>query len=404
MNRASKTLPKGSRSARLDRGVSLIEALVALAVMAFGILGAVGVQMTLRANGDVAKQRAQAVRIAQEAIEDWRSFTTLATTLPSGHTTSYALIASAAAASVPSSITGTTNTEYIITRTVSVTDQPATRSVQIDVSWADRTGTMQNVVLTSRIAGILPELSGSLSIPSRSLGNSQFRGRHSAIPATATTNTDGTSTFVPPGAATGVSWTFQNTTGLITTICNPVCTSTVAALLSGYVDFATTSGPSGGTWYAEYAIDTPDTRAQVLVNVTAPTVNTVTCYQQVFPSYIAYYCAITLPTAPPQTWSGRAVLDSTTLPIAPTTGVLASQYRVCRYTPDPTTDTPVIGTPPTRDNKAHPLDYLAVDRSLFNQNFLVIPAGNGSTAYTCPVDDPSTPFIDGDTRAHQPPN
>ena len=56
----------------LVRGISLIEAMVAVDVMAFGMLAVVGLQVTLRTNGDVSKQRAEAVRIAQQSIEDWR--------------------------------------------------------------------------------------------------------------------------------------------------------------------------------------------------------------------------------------------------------------------------------------------------------------------------------------------
>jgi Tfp pilus assembly protein PilV len=52
-----------------SRGVSLVEAMVALAVMAFGMLAEVGVQTTLRLNADVAKQRSEATRIAQETLE-----------------------------------------------------------------------------------------------------------------------------------------------------------------------------------------------------------------------------------------------------------------------------------------------------------------------------------------------
>ena len=52
-----------------SQGVSLFEALVALAVMAFGILGIVGLQMSLRQNADVSKQRAEAVRIALEITD-----------------------------------------------------------------------------------------------------------------------------------------------------------------------------------------------------------------------------------------------------------------------------------------------------------------------------------------------
>ena len=61
-----------------QRGVSLIEALVALAIMAFGMLGIVGMQSSLRTNADISKQRSEAVRIAQEVIEQRRAFWVLA--------------------------------------------------------------------------------------------------------------------------------------------------------------------------------------------------------------------------------------------------------------------------------------------------------------------------------------
>ena len=57
-----------------SRGVSLIEAMVALAIMGFGMLAVVGVQATLRLNADIAKQRSEATRLAQEAMEDQRAF------------------------------------------------------------------------------------------------------------------------------------------------------------------------------------------------------------------------------------------------------------------------------------------------------------------------------------------
>lgn len=60
------------------RGVSLVEALVAMAVMSIGMLALVGVQSTLRMNGDLARQRTEATRIASEEIERVRSFTSLA--------------------------------------------------------------------------------------------------------------------------------------------------------------------------------------------------------------------------------------------------------------------------------------------------------------------------------------
>lgn len=376
------------------RGVSLIEALVALAVMAFGILGVVGVQTTLRSNGDIAKQRAEAVRIAQQEVDHWRSFTVL--TLPPSptlHTIAYDQLTSAG----PTSVVGN-NTTFALTRTVTASTSGSGKSVQVDVSWVDRGGTTQSVSLKTLVAGILPEISGSASIVPRSLSNSQLGGRNTTVPSAAVNQHDGTSNFSPTGVSGSIVWVFNNTTGLITSICNPfptTCTGTSAALLAGFVRFslgATQPLPQD----AEAPVDAPVGGVQVLVNATAPAVSTVTCVQQAFASYIAYYCAVPLASTPPVVWSGRSVLDNSTLAIAATAGTSASQYRVCRYTPDATVDTAA--------NADHPLDYANVSTSLINQNFLVIRAGNGSTAFQCPLDDSSTPDFDGDTRAHQPPN
>jgi hypothetical protein len=69
---------------------------LALAVMALGMMGLVGVQSTLRNTSDVAKQRSEAVRIAQVEIERWRAFTALA----GGGGTNYGDMADAVAATV----------------------------------------------------------------------------------------------------------------------------------------------------------------------------------------------------------------------------------------------------------------------------------------------------------------
>ena len=56
---------------------------------------------------------------------------------------------------------------------------------------------------------------------------------------------------------------------------------------------------------------------------------------------------------------------------------------------------------PAIKNSDHPLDYLDVDESLVSQNFLIIKAGDGLTAYSCPDDNPATP-ASGRTWHHQP--
>lgn len=402
-----------------QRGVSLIEAVVALAVMAFGILGVVGVQLTLRNNADIAKQRAQAVRIAQEAIEDWRGFTTLTLPLPTGHALAYEDIASAATTTVPTASAGVANTTYTITRWVEETTEPRGKSVRIQVAWTDRTGATQDVELSTRISGILPELSGAVSLPGRSLNNQQLGGRHGGVPVDAVDQGDGTSNFAPPGAPSGVTWVFNNTTGVITSICvalpapatSTSCTAQNATLLAGFVRFALggatpTAAPTGAN--AEFPTDLVPTALISTLDLELHTVSPSViheCYVSAVATstYLRYACAVVLPapptpTAPPVTsWTGTSYLTGLPLPSGSATDPSYTSntvYRVCRYTPATSAATVV-------PNIDHPFEYTNVSSSLQNQNFLVIRAGDGTTAFTCPGDGPS-PLVNGNTLPHQP--
>jgi Tfp pilus assembly protein PilV len=202
------------------RGVSLIEALVAFAVMAFGMLGVVGMQTSLRVNADVSKQRSQAVRIAQEAMEEWRAFPVLTATAPDP---AFDNIASAAQANV-TMVTGTTNTTYRITRTVDSTT-PGERVLVVDVDWTDRTGVTQPPVrLSSLVTRIAPALSASVATPSTGVPTRNPFDRHRGIPPGAKNFGNGTSGFKPPQGTSGtVAWSFSNSTGVF-----EVCTTTAA--------------------------------------------------------------------------------------------------------------------------------------------------------------------------------
>ena len=62
---------------RRQRGVSLVESLVAFVVLAVGTAAAAQLQGQLRLAGDVARERSEAVRLGQAASEDMRSFAAL---------------------------------------------------------------------------------------------------------------------------------------------------------------------------------------------------------------------------------------------------------------------------------------------------------------------------------------
>jgi Tfp pilus assembly protein PilV len=372
-------------------GISLIEALVALAVMAFGVMGVAGLQVTMRQNADISKQRSEAVRIAQEAIENGRSFMVLNTppAPASGPVArAYQDLKTAGASTV---VGYTTNTDYTVTHTVidSTEDDPSApriKTLSITVAWADRSGQTQSVRLNTSVTGVAPELAGSLSIPASV-----------DIPVAAVDQPDGvTSVFTPPGAP-ALRWVFNNASGVITSICNPaeVCTDTTAFLLSGYVRFATID-----TAPTPAQAENPPSNAFALnaqVNLTSPGPQTIACYAQTLPAYVVYYCAVPVSSTPPYQWSGRSVLVSDAgHPIASEPGDSApGHYKVCRYTP-------VQGHTPPNGNIDHPLDYSKVLGSLSQQNFLLIRAGNGVTSFACPGDDASTPFVNGNTWPHQP--
>ena len=362
----------------LSRGVSLIEALVALAVMAFGLLGVVGMQATLRFNADVSKQRSEAVRIAQLQVENLRSFGALAGT--AGWDYAEINTVPTAAATTP---VGFANTTFNLTTTVSdpLATDPQFKTVSVTVDWLDRQtatgGAQQSVKFTTAIAAVAPELGATLSLPGDRAAPQRPRGRHPTIPPGAVDLGDGKSRFTPPGAPTGTTWTFVNATGQITQVCTPTCAAIKAWLLSGYIVFATGAAPTPAE--AETPGDpkplTHDISVQVVATTTPPPASSPVCFGAATTLNVNYFCLVPTNDSP-TTWSGRSLLNIVDLSTSASSvsGLLSdtstSNFKVCRYTPE-------LTHTPTGGNAAHPLDYISVGTSLVNQNFLVVTAGRG---------------------------
>jgi type II secretory pathway pseudopilin PulG len=385
------------------RGISLLEALVAMGVMAFGILGVMGMQLTLRSNADMAKQRSQATRIAQERLEQWRSFSVLATT--SGHL-AYADVDSPTAATVTPL---GSNTSYQVTGRVTDAGHTSYKTLLVEVAWVDRNNESQKVSLTSAISRVHPELAASMVIKSSGTPTANPLGRHRSIPMGARDFGDGTSGFRPPQSAGGtVAWLFNNETGLI-----DLCSTAVAAnadirtrsdltgctiqvvggvavpaymLLSGYVRFATSLGQPNayGVLFA-FGPDFPIPELQVLQ--TAPEIRTVPCFHsQAGPGisdFVVYYCAVpvvrpTVLSPAPSSWSGSVQFLSFSMTPAAYLATTVNEnrsdhFKVCRFR--------AVG------------NYTDQAVGLRNENFAVIRAGENTTAYVCPA---------GVSWAHQP--
>lgn len=214
------------------RGASLVEALVALAIMAFGMLSLIGVQATMRLNSDLAKQRTEATRIATEDIERQRRFSLMAADGAQPNA-SYEEIQSL---TVDPYVApgGFGNTSYRVERTVTTVAEPKQKVLTVRVLWNDRTGTPQTVTVDAVISATDPSLSGLLAVPPVPSATNQRNGRHINIPPAAVDQGDGTSRFEPPGAV-GVVWYFNNLTGSLSVCGANGCVDAIP--LIGRVEF-----------------------------------------------------------------------------------------------------------------------------------------------------------------------
>lgn len=411
-------LPNFRSVRRRAAGVSLIEALVALAVMAFGMLGVVGMQSTMRTGADISRQRAEAVRIAQEELERLRNYSVLRASDAAPGQLAFEDIAAAAAASVAASNANTTFVLETLVPAAGASDAMApVQQVQVIVTWADRSASAPNqrVELSSAIAGLPPEMSGLHAMRTDRSPLRRAYGRHAAIPRVAVDLGDGTSRFTPPGLG-GATWIFNNATALITKFCSapptPTCTTEERWLLSGFVAFATGGPPSSGE--AEIPTDPVVSGLSMKVKVTLPvsTPDQACATEAVVSDRLAYYCALPTQTiAGQRLWSGRVEFAVSPSPgtVSTTLGdTTASNFKVCRYSRDgdnlvPTSDAAIpSGLTINEYNSRHPYSYYKVNGPQQNKNFLVISAGDdGTTAYECPLEDTMTP-IESNTWRHQP--
>ena len=140
-----------------QRGITLIEALTAFLVLTLGMLAVVRMQPVLRQQADIARQRAEAVRLAQEDLEQLRGFVTRA----AAGTPSFEAIASARRTV---DANGLGSPRYELVRNVDAAAIGDLRQVAVTVSWVARDGSAQQVALASMIAGIDPALGGVLAL------------------------------------------------------------------------------------------------------------------------------------------------------------------------------------------------------------------------------------------------
>ena len=405
--------------------MSLVEAMVALAVMAFGMLALVGVQATLRMNNDLAKQRSEATLIATEEVERLRNYFKLLPDVNQAGISWSEIEGRTVSAYTPPQSIG--NTTYRLDRLVTTDTANRRKTFKVEVTWPDRTGLTQRVVLDGLVWGVVPELSTLLAIPTRPSAVNQINGREVTIPAGVTDVGGGLSRFVPPGN-TSVAWMFNRTTGVLNACdADGVSNCRLARLVSGEVRFHRPTAPGTIT-----ASDAENPQGPSLNLDSGPSAMTMVyplnlagvtseCYADLYTAAqlvdsalprvtsIKYYCAVF--SAGTLGWGGQLnprLVNPASGNALITPGSLASDVKVCRYTTASTHFT---------NNEDHPKTYCAVTSTtltgnlscsrtrvnwnLINQNFLVIPGDR-----SCPTDGAinlaTGDLLNTNTLQHQP--
>jgi Tfp pilus assembly protein PilV len=365
----NRNLPNGQKRPmghlrRRQRGISLIEALIAFVVMGVGMLSIIGVQAALRFNGDIAKQRSEAVRLAQEEIERLRAFSVLDTT--PGSTAFEDIVAQGA-----TEVTGyTSNASYNITREVEDIIAQGYKSVRVEVSWEDRFGEPQAVALSTLITGADPMVSGMVALPANPQTTKNPLGRSLKIPGFAR-NLDGSRSVIKVDPEGIVAWVFDNHDGVVR-LCTVPAEKNVLELsnsdigdcgvngylLTGYVRFSDVA-----VLTAEEALNPLGTPLELdmLLGGEGLCVDDSELALDTELAFITYACLV-YPEAS-GTWDGslQVVMTEAEPPVT-----------VCTY------NATYEGTGPVA-RAAYPASFEGVENSLQNRNFLVLPG-----AATCP--------------------
>lgn len=401
------------RSAHHQRGVTLIEALLAFLVLAGGVLSMSKLQLHLQVHADLARQRSEAMRIAQDDIESLRAFAFLQADAAASGATPYERIETVTT-SVENLNGAPLNTVFQLTRQIDDSSAARLKAATVSVAWTARDGSAQQAVLSSVVAGVSPALAGALTLAPSMRAPASGYARSPGIPAFAKSLGDGRS-VLKPGIAGTIAYVFDNLSAQVTQRCTDLasglttaqlsaadlthCSQLHGLWLSGTVRFSNATPPN-----AEAANDAPlDLALSValsgVANAASPSCSTealktvqyrsvdgirreavpllampasvgVAEWSELGERYVAYQCVVPI-TGAAGRWSGRSSL----VPLGWVIGTSAAGRKVCRYAAD-MDRSGVIDR-----NDEHPAAYSAVDRSLMQQNFLVI---RGDQA--CPVD------------------
>lgn len=408
---------------RGQAGFTILEALVSLVIMGFGIFSLAGMQIAISSNADIAKQRTEAVRLAEQKIESFRSYTGIATTVVGQGTISASALNWNALVGGSDSIT--TNATYTRTWTLGGTITDPMRALTVTVAWTDRTNTAQAVLLSTMLSKTDPADSGFLGFPlplNTNLKRPLNRNLSIPIPSIDL----GTGSSAVAFGSGGQYVLFSNISGDVVQICKPGlpggsttaqiiaalttpgtnnCTSITGYIVSGYV--GKDSSVSNNDWNAiqnglgiDYSGITRN--AASAVGITCQFGNAIDQGTgAVIAGYKYYICVIplTAPATPPSTngpynWSGKILIAGPSVWHGS-----GNKYFVCRYQY-------VAANDLTDVNQMNVQPYVNVNVSLDQQNYLI--ATTSTATPTCPtsmnVASVSTGVLHQDCRSAFNPN
>jgi type II secretory pathway pseudopilin PulG len=378
---------------RRQLGFTIIETLISLVIMGFGILSLAGMQAAVSRNSDDARQRTEAVRLAQEKIEALRSFTGITSTIVGQGITNTSALNWGGLVSGNDSIT--TNAAYTRTWTLGGSVNDPMRGLTVKVDWTDRAAVPQSISLSSVLSKTNPADSGFLGFPlplNTNLKRPKNRNLDIPIPAIDLGDVSavkfGTSNeyvlfgnisgeVVKMCTASSILTSTSTTAEYIAALSPSTCTDVYGYIVAGYVSRDTSV--SNNDWDAiknglgidHSGITRNAAGSRGISCQFGPAVNQNT--GALIVDYRYYLCVVplsapspALTTNGPYNWSGTVRIAGPAL-----WNGNGNKYFVCRYQYNANTSL-------TDANQRNVQPYQAINKSIDQQNYLIVTTNNAT--------------------------
>lgn len=364
---------------RRPHGAALLEALVALGVAAFGLMGLAALQLTLSRQADLARQRSEALRLAEQQIEQLRSYASLSPT-PAAPTVRWAWSDLASTPATAVDPLTQASTAYTRQADLSGDGSDAFRAVTAAVSWADRATQPQRLELRTLLAKADPAATGAVLFPQPGVGQlkrPRDRALNIPIPAQTLTSDDGRPAQSLLQLGPSLWLVFDNQSANTVRLCDhavsttsqaAACTSLDGLIVAGHIGTTTGDLPAALGVDLQEVVGIDRSRSFcVLQDVTDPSRGA---------APMKYYLCVLATSA---SWSGRVRLS----------GLAAGADRlVCRFQYEPAQRGDA--------NERNVQPYDGVRASLDHQNYVLADGAS------CPTVSGLATTLHQDCRAANP--